>query len=228
MADPEAGRLGAFRIRAVTFDAAGTLLAPHPSVGAVYAELAAAHGLERVAADLDQAFGPAFSAVQAAWGVPYGADDEDARRFWIEVIRDTFGGPLSYELYMDLYDTFAEARRWRVLPGAREALAACARLGLPTAVVSNFDCRLEPLLAACDLRPTTVVPSTAVGRAKPDPAPLLEACRRLGVTPDAVLHVGDSLREDGGMCAATGARFLHVTHGIPLAVFAQQLAGTVS
>ncbi len=210
-------------IRAVTFDAAGTLLAPHPSVGAVYAELAAVHGLERSAAELQQAFGPAFSAVQAAWGVPYGADDEDARRFWIEVIRGTFGEPLSYELYMDLYDTFAEARRWRVLPGAREALACCARRGLPTAVVSNFDCRLAPLLAACDLRPTTVVPSTAVGRAKPDPAPLLEACRRLGVASTEVLHLGDSQREDGGMCAASGAHFMHVTQGIPLELLDEQL-----
>lgn len=116
---------------------------------------------------------------------------------------------------MDLYDTFAEARRWRVLPGAREAVEACRARGLRTAVVSNFDCRLPPLLAACGLRVDAVVTSTAVGAAKPDPAPLREACRRLGVATHEVLHIGDSEREDGGMCLAAGARFLRVADGIP-------------
>ena len=188
---------------------------PHPSVGAVYAELAQRHGLDRHADALEEAFPAAFRAVQQRWRVPYGADDEDARRFWIDVINATFGEPLSYELCMDLYDTFAEAQRWRVLPGAAAALAACAARGLPTAVVSNFDCRLPPLLAACGLRPTTVVTSAEVGRAKPDPTALLEACRRLAVAPTEVLHLGDSEREDGGMCRAAGARFVLVAGSIP-------------
>jgi putative hydrolase of the HAD superfamily len=188
---------------------------PHPSVGAVYAELAQQHGLDRQAEVLEAAFPAAFRAVQQRWGVPYGVDDEDARRFWIAVIHGTFAEPLSYELCMDLYDAFAEARRWRVLPGAREALTACAALGLPTAVVSNFDCRLVPVLAACDLHPTIVVPSTVVGRAKPDPAVLLHACRQLSVNPSEVLHLGDSEREDGGMCRAAGARFMLVDGEIP-------------
>ena len=177
--------------------------------------MAQAHGLDRGAVELEASFPRAFRGVQQRWSVPYGADDEDARRFWIEVIHGTFGEPLSYELCMDLYDTFAEARRWRVLPGAREALGFCRMHGLPTAVVSNFDCRLVPLLDACGLRVDAVVPSTAVGAAKPDPAPLREACRRLGVAPHEVLHVGDSEREDGGMCLAAGARFLRVADGIP-------------
>ena len=67
-------------IRAVTFNAAGTLIAPFPSVGAVYAELAQAHGLDRSTVELQAVFGPAFRVVQQRWGVPYGADDEDARR----------------------------------------------------------------------------------------------------------------------------------------------------
>ena len=190
-------------------------MVPFPSVGAVYAEMAHAHGLDRSAGDLDTAFGPAFRAVQQRWGVPYGADDEDARRFWIEVITGTFGEPLSYELMMDLYDTFAEARRWRVLPGAREALAWCRHHGLKTAVVSNFDGRLLVLLKALELSVDTVVTSTMAGRAKPDPAPLRMAVDLLQVSCAEVLHVGDSASEDGGMCAALGVRFLQVDGRIP-------------
>ena len=202
-------------IRAVTFDAAGTLIAPTPSVGAVYAEVAQAHGVSRSASELDTAFGPAFHAVQQRWGVPYGADDDDARRFWIEVVTATFKEPLSDELCRGLYDTFVEARRWRVLPGAREALAWCRQRGLRTAVVSNFDCRLPSLLKALELTVDTVVTSTMVGRAKPDPAPLRTAAERLRVMLDEVLHVGDSVAEDGGMCEALGVRFLRVKGSIP-------------
>ncbi|MFW6448590.1 MAG: HAD family hydrolase [Halobacteriota archaeon] len=41
-----------------------------------------------------------------------------------------------------------------------------------------------------------VVISGEVGRAKPDPEPFNEACRRLGVTPAETVHVGDSVTAD--------------------------------
>ncbi len=202
-------------VRALTFDAAGTLIAPHPGVGAVYAEVAARHGIERDAAELDRAFAPAFTAVLATWPAPYGADEADARRFWDQVIAATFAEALPYELCCDLYDAFAQAARWRVLPGARAALALAARRHLPCAVVSNFDLRLAGLIAQLDLGPfTAVVTSAQVGRAKPDPAPLVRACALMGVAPAEVIHVGDHEREDGGLCAASGATWLRVDPAI--------------
>jgi putative hydrolase of the HAD superfamily len=211
-------------IRAVTFDAAGTLIAPHPSVGAVYAEVASAFGLERDAAELERAFLPAFTAVRARWGMPYGADEQDARRFWHAVIDDTFGEPLPFEIACELYDTFATAKRWRVLPGVRDALTMIGDQNLPMAVVSNFDNRLRQVLSELYLGPfCTVVTSVSVGRAKPDPLPLLTVCRVIDVTPAQVLHLGDSEREDGGMCAAAGARWLRCEGGIPLTELADIL-----
>lgn len=217
----------AVRPAALTFDAHGTLIAPQPSVGAVYAEIAARHGIERTAAELDAAFPAAFAAARSAWRVPYGADDEDAVRFWARVMDGAFGHGLPTELVWDAYDAFAEKSRWRVLPGAREALALAREAALPLAVVSNFDRRLVGLLEAHGLTPfTAVVTSTAVGRAKPDPAPLLEACRRMGVPPARVLHIGDSEREDGAMCAAAGARWLRAdpVAGVPVEALRALLA----
>ncbi len=185
----------------------------------MYAEVAARFGLERDAGELERAFPAAFAAVRARWRVAYGADDEDARRFWIEVIAGTFGDPMPYEIVCELYDTFATARRWRVLPGVREALAAVAARGLPMAVVSNFDCRLPPLLRELGLGPfAQIITSASVGAAKPDPAALLAACRTCGVDPAATLHVGDSAREDGGCCERAGARWFSIDPGagIPL------------
>jgi len=214
------------RIAAVTFDAAGTLITPHPGVGLVYAEIAARYGLERDATELDIRFAPAFKAAVAAWPVPYGRDDDDARRFWSRVIDETFGEPLPFEIVCDLYDAFARAERWRILPGVREALALCTKLTVPMAVLSNFDLRLAPLLSELDLGPFSVVLTSAeVGAAKPDPALLIAACRRLGISPTHVVHVGDSEREDGGMCAATGARWLRADPqlGIPFHSLADML-----
>nr|MBA3686976.1 HAD-IA family hydrolase [Planctomycetota bacterium] len=189
----------------------------------VYAEVAARYGLERQAEDLERAFPDAFRAVLSRWPVPYGADDEDARRFWAEVVGATFGEALSYEIVVELYDTFATAARWRVLPGAREALALVRERGLPAAVVSNFDCRLAPLLRDLALGPfAQIVVSATVGAAKPDPAALIAACRACGVAPEATVHVGDSEREDGGCCRRAGVRWLPVdaAQGIPLAALA--------
>ena len=214
--------------RLISFDAAGTLFVPHPSVGAVYAEVAAACGLDRDPAELEARFRPAFAAAVARWRVPYGGDDQDARRFWAMVVEETFAEPLPYELVCELYDTFATARRWRVLPGVREALTLIAARGLPTVVVSNFDARLPLLLADAGLGPfAAVVTSAQVGAAKPDPAALVAACRQIGVAPTDTLHLGDSAREDGGMCVAAGARWLEVDprQGIPLAGLTAMLDG---
>jgi len=164
-------------IRAVTLDVAGTLIVPFPSVGAVYAEVANACGFDADAVQLENDFPTAFAHVRSQWAMPYGINDEDARRFWFAVIDATFSQPLPYEIGCELYDTFATARRWRVLPHVREALAAITAAKLPMAVVSNFDGRLVPLLNELQLGPlVAIITSAAVGRAKPDPTALLVAC----------------------------------------------------
>ncbi len=214
-------------IAAVTVDAAGTLIAPHPGVGLVYAEVASAHGLAADPVALEAGFPSAFAAVRDQWGVPYGRDEPDARRFWSAVVERTFACPLPPGLADALYDAFAGPARWRVLPGAFAALRLISERGLSCAVVSNFDGRLHGLLPALGLAPiATVVVSSQVGVAKPDPAPLHEAARRLGVAPSSILHLGDSRREDGGMCQAAGCAWFAVDPlgGIDLARLTDALA----
>lgn len=211
--------------KAVTFDAVGTLFVPHPSVGEIYAEVAREGGMDFSADELNERFPAAFKQARQSWKVPYGADEEDARRFWHAVIDATFGEPLPFEIGCELYDTFAHAKRWRVCPGVAEALAWLAHARIPTAVISNYDRRLLTLLAECDLWFQAVLTSTMVGRAKPDSAILFEACRRLDVTPAEVLHVGDREDEDGLMCEQAGATWMRVAceSGIGLAELQEML-----
>lgn len=201
-------------IAAVSFDAVGTLIVPQGGVGLVYAEVAAGFGVKADPAALERRFGRALASAQAAWKVPYGADEEDARRFWKRVVGDTFPGTLPHGLAAALFDTFSEPRRWRVLPGVRSALAVARARDLPLAVVSDFDCRLAPLLDGLCLGPfTTVVTSAAAGCAKPDPELLRIAARILRVDARRILHVGDSAERDGAMAAAAGASFRLVESG---------------
>lgn len=215
-------------IRAVTFDAHGTLIRPEPSVGRIYADVAAAFGVDADPATLEAAFPAAFAAVRANWPVPYGADADDARRFWQAVVERTFARALPAGLAEALYAEFARPARWRALPGAREALACCAARGLPCAVVSNFDARLPALLAGLELGPfAAVIVSAEHGLAKPDARLLILAARRLGVATTQLLHIGDSQAEDGALARAAGCAWLPVdpARGIDPAALARALDG---
>lgn len=203
-------------VKAVTLDVHGTLILPHPSVGELYAELGAEHGRTQTARQLQDAFVPAFRAVAAGWDIPYGRDEADARAFWDAVIDGTFGGDTTLELRAALFERFAEARSWRVLPGAREAVAAIRAAGLPLMACSNFDGRVHRILAGFGFELDRIFTSAEVGAAKPDPRMLELAAAHAGCDPADLLHIGDHPREDGEAAAACGATWLPVDrdHGI--------------
>lgn len=100
-------------------------------------------------------------------------------------------------------------------PGAREALACLHAEGLPLAVVTNKFHRfalglLQRLeLASCL---SAVVGGDTCERRKPDPMPLLHACRLLAVAPSSALMVGDS-RNDVEAARAAGMPVVLVPYG---------------
>jgi 2-haloacid dehalogenase/putative hydrolase of the HAD superfamily len=92
---------------------------------------------------------------------------------------------------------------WHNPPVHEDALEFLHELDIPVCCVSNAD--NKPLLSAIarhDLRFDFIVSSEAVRCYKPDPGIFRYAMRTLGVQPDRVLHVGDSLHSD--IAGATG------------------------
>jgi putative hydrolase of the HAD superfamily len=85
-----------------------------------------------------------------------------------------------------------------------EALARWRAQGLRLAVVSNFDQRLERLLAAFDLLGwmDVVILSSRAGAAKPSPQPFQLALDQLGLEPRQAWHIGDSPEDEAGARAA--------------------------
>jgi HAD superfamily hydrolase (TIGR01509 family) len=95
--------------------------------------------------------------------------------------------------WADLSDIERRAtERAKIKPGAAELLAWLAARGLATALVTNnTDHNTRQLLDRFGLS-FDVVLTRDCGLWKPSGAPLLEAMRRLGATPDRCLAVGDS------------------------------------
>lgn len=95
--------------------------------------------------------------------------------------------------------------------GVEAELAGLATGGLAWGIVTNKAERFAlPLVAALHLGAAAVVGGDTTGHAKPHPAPLLEAARRLGVPPAACLYVGDDERDiqagrAAGMATAVAA-----------------------
>lgn len=179
----------------VTFDVGGTLLAPWPSVGHVYAAVAARW--DGKAPD-PEVVNRRFRAAWAARGAAF----DYSREAWAALVRETLRGlsPCADNpaFFAALYEHFAAPEPWRVFPDAVPALEALRRGGYRLAVVSNWDLRLRPLLRALKLAEffEVLVISGEVGWHKPDPRLFARATRQLGVRPEQILHVGDSWVED--------------------------------
>jgi putative hydrolase of the HAD superfamily len=204
-------------ISAITFDAAGTLLRPHPSVGAVYREIALRHGRDYAAADLDRAFPLAFS--RASKTRKRFSSEKAEREFWTEVIVATVSsvGPMPDDaprFCAELWETFARGSRWRVFPDAERVLETLRSRGYTLGVLSNWDGRLHSVLSETGLRSlfNAVVISSEVGAEKPEEKIFRAAESFLGVAPAQCLHVGDSRAHDIDGARRSGWRALRVRH----------------
>lgn len=204
-------------IRAVSFDAAGTLIHTARPVGELYASVAARHGVDVDPATLHARFRAAFGAAPplAFPGVSPDAIRTRERAWWRDVVAEVFAGTRFADFdafFADLFAFFASAPAWRVDPDARGLLTALRARGLAVLVVSNFDARVRGLLEALALAPLVdrVTISSEAGAAKPDPEIFRHALAAAGLEREAVVHVGDTVREDLCGARAAGIRVLLV------------------
>lgn len=102
-----------------------------------------------------------------------------------------------------------------VFPGVAEGLAALRARGLALACLTNKPTAFAlPLLAAKGLAPhfQCAFGGDAFARKKPDPLPLIEACKALGTPPAQTLMVGDS-SNDAQAARAAGCPVVLVRYG---------------
>jgi putative hydrolase of the HAD superfamily len=209
--------------RGLLLDAMGTVIGLRRSVGASYAELAAAHGVVVREDAINAAFPRLFrQAGPLAFPELEGEALLEAEQgWWSALIAATLNacgheGPPPPELGAALFAHFATAEPWLVYPEVEEYLRRWRGRGIRLAVVSNFDQRLFGLLEALGLAPLfeAVVVSSVVGAAKPDPRPFRHALEQLQLPPEAVWHIGDSPEDEAG-ARASGLRCLLIRRPKP-------------
>lgn len=199
-------------LRAVTFDATGTLL-HSPRRGAIYAETLARHGVAVSPAEAERLIRLVWQEL-ACRADPsfdrFAAHPEGPRGWWarfLERFCEHLGSaPPSRFAAAELYHRFTAAEAWEVYPEVPKVLAALRARGLKLAVVANWDDRLPPLLAALDLSHyfDAIVTSFQVGAEKPDAKIFAAALDKLGVQGRSTLHVGDRQLEDVEGAEAAG------------------------
>lgn len=138
-------------------------------------------------------------------GVILGRLGVDARREVLDRILASQFAPDAWEPYPDVLPMLAAVRE-----------AGDVRIG----VVSDWGSNLRGILAELELDTYLdfVLPSGAVGLAKPNPAFFRLALDEVGVRPDEALMVGDSYRADvrGAWAAGMHAAWLNRSEGVTI------------
>ena len=205
-------------IKAVSLDAAGTLIKVADPVAEVYARIAAKYDAELDLKLLGNGFRTHFPAMPP---MAFLAEDEAARTrlergWWRTLVRRVVSGAGNIdafdEFFDDLYAHYAAPSAWMPYPEVLPLLEDLRAAGYRIAILSNFDSRLIAVLNGLDLtdRVDDILYSTRIGAAKPDPAAFAAVVTALGSPLEQCLHVGDDRKADleGAQNAGLAVRFL--------------------
>jgi putative hydrolase of the HAD superfamily len=87
-------------------------------------------------------------------------------------------------------------RRIRLYPHVRETLGGLREAGLTLGLLSDFPPELKLKYLGLGDYWDTLLCSEVVGKLKPDPAPFLALADRMGLPPEKILYVGNSVSYD--------------------------------
>src|ERR1041385_2718610 len=138
-------------LKAIFFDAVGTLLYLTNTVGDHYAYVSREVGLDLDAPQLERAFHTAWNQMpeRPAIGGPREHDDKGWWRELVTLVLHQVAPSLSEfdrdNFFEVAYEHFAEAGVWRVYPEVPDALEQL-QMRFQLAVISNFDGRLRVVL----------------------------------------------------------------------------------
>ena len=198
-------------IKAIFFDAVGTLFYLTKTVGDHYALVGKEVGLSLDAQKLDRAFFAAWKQMplRAAIDGPRENDDKDWWRELVDLIFKEVApstGELDRDNFFEIaYEHFAEANVWELYPEVVEVLENL-RPQFQLAVVSNFDGRLRFILEHLGVSKffPHVFVSSEIGADKPDPEIFRRALKFIDLKPAQVMHVGDDPQRDWKAASAAG------------------------
>jgi putative hydrolase of the HAD superfamily len=190
-------------IKAILFDAAGTLFYLTKTVGDHYAYVSREIGLDLDARQLDRAFHTAWQQMPRRPAID-GPRENDDKGWWHELVGRVFDqvapslSKLDRDNFFEIaYEHFAEAGVWKLYPEVLDALEQL-RERFQLAVISNFDGRLRLILQNLGISKyfAHVFISSELGADKPDLEIFHRALKLMQLNANEVLHVGDDPERD--------------------------------
>jgi putative hydrolase of the HAD superfamily len=198
-------------LKAIFFDAVGTLFRLTKTVGDHYGYVGREVGLDLNPQNLERAFHAAWEKMpqRAAIDGPRENDDKGWWRELVDLVLEQVAPALSEfdrdNFFEIAYEHFAEAGVWEIypeVPGVLEQL----RRRFQLAVISNFDGRLRLILQHLGVSKffSRVFISSELGADKPDPEIYRRALKLIDRKPTEVLDVGDDPQRDWEAASAAG------------------------
>lgn len=211
-------------IKALSFDAAGTLIELAEPVGDSYSRVAKRHGIQSEPDQLTTAFATVWRQTPSAFASDSPVKDSNEKSWWRRLVKDVFreaGATIHSDgmfdaFFEDLYNHFEEPGTWTAIPEAKEALPVLAE-NLPCIVLSNFDARLRRILSDLELIKhfDTILLSCELGASKPDPKVFRAALEALDLPAESILHIGDDPVCDWKGAKDAGFQYFPVGKGQP-------------
>jgi putative hydrolase of the HAD superfamily len=195
-------------VRAVFFDAVGTLLHPVPPAPQVYATIGQRHGSRLTHPEVCERFRTAFAAEEALdCGNGLKTDERREKERWRRIVArvlDDISDPK--RCFEELFDHFGTPHAWRCEPQTSPVLTTLTRRGLTLGLASNFDRRLRTVAHGLpELRGVSrLVISSEVGYRKPAPDFFLAVREAAALPPEQILFVGDDRANDFEGARAAG------------------------
>lgn len=201
-------------LKAVFFDAAGTLFRVRGTVGEIYWRLAQPYGLQATPEAIEQAFQEQFANAPAL-AFPNRTPEEIQaleRRWWEKLMRLVFQeiGMFSRfnDYFNEVYEAFKGSEGWELYPESLEVLDRLKVKGRHIGIISNFDSRIHEVCLALKISPylDSVTISSQTGWAKPSPEIFSRALKFHGLDSGDAVHVGDEVGDDVQGALAAGLR----------------------
>lgn len=185
----------------IVFDAVGTLIFARPTVADVYHKVATQFGWTGSVVELKQRFTEAF-ALAATSPVPHHTTNESEQKSrWRKLVGSVFAG-VAYEtvdaIFAQLWQHFAQSESWEIYPDAAAAIRLCDQRGIPWCIGSNFDARLQRVVAGHALLKGAhrVFCSSQVGFDKPATEFFRHIEQELEIESQQLVMIGDDLLLD--------------------------------
>jgi len=199
--------MGTSPIKAVFFDAVGTLFDVKGSVGEVYVTYAKKYGFPDTA-DMAYSLNQAFKETLKTMPAPIFSVERPEklkqceRLWWFDVVHAVFYRVGMFEgfdnFFDEVFEAFGHSTHWQLFPETVEVLTQLKERGYELGIISNFDSRFFQIIRALELNQffDSVTISSLAGAAKPASRIYSYALDQHVLVPDEALHVGDHRIED--------------------------------